>query len=277
MLALQHQPRGGWRFCAQRDFRPARHTHIIQARLQEDRRTARMVRRGHPGLDRHVIGADKRAIIRVQCPHQAARPLPRCEDGNPDKRDGQDIAQAERVQLPPLGRQARQLQLTCRLQQPVAMAHPQGLCPTRRIRRAVRQRGDRPQRRLLVQQVCRFCLGNRPVAADPAHQEDDPADQEQERQHRAKGRRQLVERPGQRHGQEQDQENEQRPEGAAEREQAQPTARGRNFRPDRLQSVLFSQSGTCSSCSISSISGLRRIMSNRSPLTSTSGTRGRVL
>ena len=91
------------------------------------------------------------------------------------------------------------------------------------------------------------------------------------------GGRQLVEGPRKGHAQEQDDKDEQRPEGPAEREQVQPAARGRDFCPDRVQSVLFSQSGTCSSCSISSRSGLRRTMSNLSPLTSTSGTRGRVL
>ena len=121
-----------------------------------------MVRRDDPGLDGHVVSAHQRAIVRAERPHQAARPLPGCQDGKADQGGRQDIAQTQRIQLAPFRRQVRQLQLPRGLQQPVTMTDPQRLRAPRWGSRPVGQRGYRTQRRLAVEQLgSRFVAGRR--------------------------------------------------------------------------------------------------------------------
>ena len=162
--ALHHKPRRSARFGSQGHFRAYRYTDILAAGLQENRRAARMLRRRHPGLDDHLVGANQRAIVRKQGAPHAPWPVPARKHREQDDRRGQDGPHVERIKRLPLCREARKAKVPELSDQPGPMGIPEACRLGRGISGAILQRGQRPHFRRRFEHPGRLRLGRRRVA-----------------------------------------------------------------------------------------------------------------
>ena len=275
--AFHHEARRRSRLGAQGHFRTLRYTDILAAGLQEDRRPPGMLRRRHPGLDDHLVGADQRAVIRKQRPHHPARAITARQHRKHDHGRRQNRAQHVGIKRLPFRAEPRKPQVLQLGQQPCPVRLPETGRRRRRMRGPVLQRCQGPQLGRRFQQPRGFRFVRLRITLQPAPGQDAAKDQQRGRDQRRRNLVEPVEPAGQRCGQEQHEQNEHRPEGTPQRQQREAALRRGNLGRDLCQATVVSHSGTFSSPTDSSKLGRLRTISNRSPSTSTSGTSGRAL